>query len=959
MKKTAFHFSVVLIVFSSAVFSGTTGKIAGKVVESETGDPMIGCNILVEGSSLGAATDYDGNYYIINVPPGEYTLKAMMIGYSTTRMTQVEVAVDLTTQVDFSLATEVIKGQEITVVAEKKMINKDLTASTAVINSDDFELLPVTEISEALGMQAGYVDGHLRGGRKGEVAYWIDGVPVTDAYDGETVVDVNKNAVEEMQLISGAFNAEYGQAMSGIVNIVTKDGSNDFTGNVSLYCGDFISQHNDIFLNVNEINMFSTRNVEGSVQGSIIPEKLFYYLNGRFIHYKGIYEGQRRYRPHSLVLTYQDLSGEYQTYIVGGDPQIDSLVVFSVLGSDAANPIIFDSTYALLKAAHPNPVGDNAYVPMDWNEKLYGQAKLVFKLSPLSKIKYTYIRDNVDYQEYDRAYKYNPDGILDRNRNGTTQLLQLHHSFGSATFMTLGVTQFKKNYSHSTYPKSEWGKLVHPALNVNEAWSFNTFGTNNQIFNRTTITRTLKVDITSQLNRTNMIKGGFEIRNHDLQFSDRTLQPTTENLAIDPFFDGGLLGEVEVMPDSTIYSSSYQFKPEEYSWYIQDKIELKELIINVGFRYDYFDPKGRILTDSSDPSIYNPIRPENRYEDLNNNGIKDEGEPSVSLNDRKAYWYTTTKSKSKISPRLGVSFPFTDQGVIHFSYGHFFQIPRFEYLYQNPDFDLGQGTGNVGVIGNADLRPEKTVSGELGLQQQIGPNLTLDLTGYFRDIRDLTGTRADQISMFGGAASYSKLVNSDFAYVRGVVFSLTLLPLMGWSGNLDYTYQIARGSASDPNQAQEAIAGGNLPEVQLIPLNWDQTHTINGSVSYSSKYYGASAIGRIGSGLPYTPESVEDISTLVQNSARKPVTWNVDLRAYYTPPIFSGMTVFLRIFNLFDHLNHNEVYDDSGVADETIDILRAKNTNPTEVINSIDEWFLNATHFSNPRRVEIGVSYAF
>ncbi len=960
MKRLTGKISILLFSLMTMAVAGTTGKIAGRAIDSQTGDPLIGCNILIEGTSMGAATDFEGNYYIINVPPGNVTVRAMMIGYSTIRMTDVEVAVDLTSQVDFDMSTEAIEGQEVTVVAEKKLINKDLTASTAVISADDFDVLPVTEISEALEMQAGYVDGHLRGGRSGEVAYWIDGVPVTDVYDGGTVVDINKNAVEEMQLISGAFNAEYGQAMSGIVNIVTKDGSNEFGGNISMYSGDFVSQHNNIFLNIDDINMLSTRNIEGNIEGSIIPDKLFYYINGRYIHYKGIYEGQRRYKPHSLVAISQNPEdNSYVSYIIGSDDFIDSLIVVEVLGTDAGNAQMFDSTYTKLKNAHTDPVGDNEYVAMDWNEKVYGQLKLVYKFSPFSKIKYTIINDNVDYQEYDRAYKYNPDGILTRHRKGLTQLLQYHHSLGSATFFTLGLTRFNKTYSHATYDNDNRHLYVHSALNVNQPWSFNTFGTNNEVFNRTTITQTIKFDITSQVNKSNMVKAGIEFRNHDLDYSSINLQPTTAKIAIDPLFDGGLLGEVLEMPDSTIHSSSYQFNPTEFSFYIQDKLELDELIINMGFRYDYFDPKGRILSDPTDPSVYNPIRPENRYEDVNENGIQDPGEPVVTLDDRLSYWYKGTSSKSKISPRLGVSFPFTNTGVIHFSYGHFFQIPRFEYLYQNPDFDLGQGTGNVGVIGNADLRPEKTVSGELGLQQQIGNDFSLDITGYFRDIRDLTGTRADQITMFGGASSYSKLVNSDFAYIRGVVLSLSMRPVNGISGNIDYTYQIAKGSASDPNQAQEAIAGGNLPEVQLIPLNWDQTHTVNGSISYSTKSYGASAIGRFGSGLPYTPESVEDISSLVQNSGRKPITWNVDFRSYYTPRVLPGLTVFLRVFNLFDHLNHNTVYDDSGVADETIDILRANNTNPTEVINTIDEWFLNATHFSNPRRVEIGASYAF
>jgi len=447
---------------------------------------------------------------------------------------------------------------------------------------------------------------------------------------------------------------------------------------------------------------------------------------------------------------------------------------------------------------------------------------------------------------------------------------------------------------------------------------------------------------------------------HNLKYFNANLQPPLEKTAIDLIYDSPYLDNPIIMPDSTIHTSRYELDPTEFSFYLQDKIEFDELIINAGVRFDYFDPKGRTLADPSDPSIYNPIRPENRYRDLNENGIQDNGEPDVTIAEREEYWYEGTSPKWKISPRLGVSFPITDRGVVHFSYGHFFQIPRFELLYENPDFDLDQGTGNIGVIGNADMRPEKTVSGELGVQQQLTQNMAIDVTGYFRDIRDLAGTRADQISLFGGSATYSKLVNSDFAYVRGLVLALTMRESSGWSGNLDYTFQISKGSASDPRQAQEAAAGGALPEVQLVPLNWDQTNTLNASVSYNARNWGGSAIAQYGSGLPYTPLSLQDISALVRNSARKPAYTNVDLRSYYRLVLGShSMTFFVRIENLFDKLNHTNVYNDSGVADRTNQIQIAKDQNTTEFVNSVDEWFTNETFYSRPRRIEFGVTYEF
>ncbi|MFH1851068.1 MAG: TonB-dependent receptor [Candidatus Neomarinimicrobiota bacterium] len=978
--------AILLLTLVTQSMAETTGKVSGRAVDAATGEPLIGCNIIVEDIGLGAASDLDGNYYVINIPPGIYNLKAIMIGYTPMRLTGVEVSSGFTTDADFALPTEVLLGQEVTVVAEKPLIKRDLTASTAVVNSSDFDKLPVTEISEALELQAGYVDGHLRGGRSGEVSFWIDGVPVTDVYDGGTVVDINKSAVEEMQLISGAFNAEYGQAMSGIVNIITKDGSNDFGGSITAYSGDFYSSHDDIFMNVGYFNPLTSKNIEANIEGSIIHDKLFYYLSGRMIYYQGIYEGRDLFRPNSLFNWYTDTLDQYQYFVIGAgdeiinlDPfdfgtlgyltNIDSIVTASELlgsGFDPFNPSdpiayqeAFDSVYQHLQEVHQGSAGTDEYVPMDWNIKKYWQAKLVYKMSPFMKLKYTIINDDVTYQEYDRAYKYNPEGILTRYRHGITQLLQFHHSLGSKTFYAIGFTRFNKTYDHRTYSKNEEENYVHSIYSEELPYSFKTGGTNNNVFERETVTNTIKFDLTSQANMKHLIKTGIEYRIHELAYSNVNLQPPVDKIAIDPFWDGGLLGEPVVMDDSTIHSSSYNFSPIEFSTYIQDKIEFDELIINAGVRFDYFDPKGKILNDPSDPGIYNPIRPENRYYDLNENGIQDEGEPVVTLAQRQEYWYKDTSAKWKISPRLGVSFPFTDRGVIHFSYGHFFQIPRFELLYQNPDYDLDQGTGNVGVVGNSDLRPEKTVSGELGLQQQISNNISLDITGYFRDIRDLTGTQAEQISMFGGSSSYSRLENSDFAYIRGIVFSLSMQTRRGWSGNFDYTFQIARGSASDPEQARDAIAGGQLPEVQMIPLNWDQTHTVNLSASYAAKYFGGSTIAQFGSGLPYTPESVEDISSLVQNSARRPVTWNVDFRCYYRPPLFdNNMTIFLRVFNLLDHLNQTTVYDDSGVADKTIEINRAMKTNPPEIINTIEEWYRNETYYSNPRKIEIGVTYA-
>ena len=349
-----------------------------------------------------------------------------------------------------------------------------------------------------------------------------------------------------------------------------------------------------------------------------------------------------------------------------------------------------------------------------------------------------------------------------------------------------------------------------------------------------------------------------------------------------------------------------------------------------------------------------------QFRELDRDGIQDPGEALKSVGDRQAYWYHKASTKLQWSPRFGASFPITAGGVVHFSYGHFFQVPRFERLYENPFFKLGLGTGNQGVIGNADLEPEQTINGELGIQQQLGDDISVDLTAYLRDIRNLTGTRADEIIVFGGSKSYSKYVNSDFGFVKGIVFTLNKRFGNGFTATADYTYQVARGSASDPNEARNARIGGSLPEVQLTPLGWDQRHTLNITASYSKDHWGVSCIGQYGSGTAYTPRQSIDITTLLTNSQTKPSFLNIDLRANYEIPLDAlRLVLFSRVFNVLDTRNETNVFNDTGQADFTTDEAKARATNPSQRVNTLDQWFTYPSYYSEPRRIEFGATLEF
>ncbi|MDD8017820.1 MAG: hypothetical protein PHP42_05570, partial [Bacteroidota bacterium] len=439
-----------------------------------------------------------------------------------------------------------------------------------------------------------------------------------------------------------------------------------------------------------------------------------------------------------------------------------------------------------------------------------------------------------------------------------------------------------------------------------------------------------------------------------------TLQPVQGQTAFNPAKDNPYI-QTQILPTSAPTHNKYSHFPYAVSGYIQDKMEFKSIIVNIGVRYDYFEPNGKVLSDPSDPDIYNPIKVENRFVDTNQNGLPDPGEYVLTIADRTKYWYKKATPKAKFSPRLGVSFPITARGIVHFSYGHFFQTPRFERLYENPGFKLGLGTGNQGVIGNADLQPEQTINAELGVQQQLTDDISLDVTTYIRDIRGLTGTQGEEIIVFGGASRYSMYTNSDFGFVKGIVVTATKRFSGGVTATADYTFQIARGTASDPQQARNAIAGGAQPDIQLTPLGWDQRHTLNTTIAYSGSNWGLSAIGQFGTGTPYTPRKSPAISTLLTNSEIKPTFFNVDLRTYYQFDVDAiKFILFARVFNLFDFRNETSVFDDTGRAGFSTDETYAKNQNlSTQRVNTIDQWYAVPLNYSEPRRIEIGMNLEF
>lgn len=878
-----------LFVLSVTIFAGQTGKISGKVVDAETGEAIIGANIVIEGTFLGAAADFDGYYFINNIPPGEYRIIASAVGYQKLVIQKVVVKIDLTTPLNIKLSSQSINiDKEVVITAERPMVQKDLTSSSVTVSASDIKMMPVENINQVINLQAGVVDGHFRGGRSGEVAYLVDGVSVTDAFNGGFGIQLENSSIREMEVISGTFNAEYGQAMSGIVNIVTQDGSSKFGINASAYLGNYFTTHTDVFRNLNKFTSIKTKDFQVSLGGPTeVVDNLSYFVTARYYKEDGFLFGKR-------------------VYLVSDQ---------AAFGVD--NP--FDPTgQRLVFDTHS---GDGANVAMNPSEKMSLNAKLSYTMKQF-KFSYSYFGDDNYNRYYDHFWSWTPDGTQKHYRFSHMNSFQITHVPSQSTFQSLKFNSNYFNYKGYLYSDPYDSRYVPSTQGAPQSanYTFQQGGNQSGRYARQTLTNIIQWSISSQVSKEHKIGAGIEGRFHSIYNHGSDLIDKDENDSVfTPWYrDLGSQGNQE-----------YTKYPKEFAAYIQDKMEYDIMIINAGLRLDYFDPHSEVPADLRNPS--------------NNSDFPGAGQR------------TKTKVKYQLSPRLGVSFPITDQGIIHFSYGHFFQIPNFDNLFVNSDYLVTQSSGLSQLTGNPDLKPQKTIMYEIGLQQILFPNISLNTSIYYRDIRNLLGTEI--LNTYEGVR-YARFVNRDYGNVRGFIVTLERRFVDLFGAKLDYTYQIAEGNASDPmsnfnnNQTNPPIEANK----KVVPLNWDQRSTLNLSLTVGQP--GDWSVGMIlgyGSGFPYTESDRVSNGVRFENGGIKPATYNVDLRAEKTFDIYGvKLNTFVLIYNLLDIKNEYGVNSASGRANVDIFTYEA-----SQIIglNTIQEYLNNPTSFSSPRQIRFGMQF--
>jgi len=930
---------VIAITLSMVLLTaGQTGKIAGRVTDSGSGEPLVGCNVLISGTSSGAATDANGEYFIINLTPGSYDVEFSMIGYASYSSEGVSVNIDVTTPVDAALTTEAVELAGVSVTAERPAIENTLTSSKQIVSGDMIAGMAVTDVNDVVKTLPGVTEFngelHIRGGRSGEEMYLVDGASVTNAVFGGNAIPVNPSMVGELQLITGTFNAEYGQAMSGLFNTVLRVPTPGFHASL----GFRTSLHQD-----------------------------------HFTADKGDFQGKNVYAE-AEIMSVVDATGNYTTavegtdYTKGGYGERKTMMDFSAgFGADP-----FGAYFSLRTLDDPGRLPGIAEDLMSMqakvNYQLGGNLKLSAETMIISRNSFydpTYDAERMDagmdVWQWVMALDQYP-----RTEENTTQFgITANYVMSSSTNINVRLDMMmstqedgakssdgkfvdfvnnKQVTANSMYNGAEGPnhtKVMEHGAAANAWYSLeNVYG---HYFKSEATTTTIGVHATNQYNNRHLLKAGFDYRmynidraGHDVWYG-RTLGFTEEN----PRLQQNSFGDA---------------KPTEIAAYVQDLMEFNDMILNFGLRFDGFNAgsdKGYWATDTDDMAAdltLNPFDPSHRK---------------------------ATEMKTQISPRLGVSFPLGDDMAFRYSYGSFFARPHLYRLLNNhmAQMDGGTESGFFIYLGNANLDPKKTSKYEMGLQYSVSDNLKLDVAGYYKDISNLAasqevyavpyqddGTGHDNEAGWGTddtfeAAHYSFMVSDHYGNIRGLEMSLSQAGRSGLTGRASYTYSIARGTASEARNAGNGSLTqetGNVAAdiMTMTTLDWHRPHMLNGFVDYHMdvggmiEKAGLNMTFNIQSGLPVSARSGVGSTNL---SERAPTTTDVNLKLDATLALGSvNPTVYLLVENALNIQNVVYIADPGSYFDSQSDYHNVA-AGPTN----------NLLAYGRPMTLNIGVQLDF
>jgi outer membrane receptor protein involved in Fe transport len=965
--------AVLLLAVVGNTAAAQTGKLTGVVTDQATGAPLDGAQIFLQGTGLTTLTSSNGRYFLINVPPGTYSVLARRIGYQSIEKNNVTVQIDVSRDVSFALsAAAATQVDVINVTAEQvPLVQPGTTGSSTNLQADEIMSLPVTNIAGVLALQEGFLEipqntdivsfvstrqnaqdpVSIRGGRAGETLTLIDGVPINNFVFGGESFNITREAVEQVDAVRGGFEPQYGNALSGIVNIATKEGGSRLAGALNYQTsavGGALGNTSDELKNDNLLEGF----VSGPVPGT--NAKLRFMIAGR------------------------------------NSSAADGVFNFDADPSNPSAPRI---------GAH-QPLAQDLFT--GWRAFGYNQfrditGKLTMYIKPELKVSFTAIGYQVERLPFDFAWQLTNFTVL-KAPAVTNVEDSLSIGGGSGLSGYSDITQgsiFQKRALYSArwdHTVGRWAyKITLGRFNQSrETCNFYQGICLGKRFADVNFNEQFQAPgVTASMAGTDQFFGGEDLKTNVARFDLQGQATDHHAVQLGAFYQKHDLTYTEFrnvgVNDVAVVPAFYHDTPWDAALYIQDKIEYDFLTVKLGARYDLGQAGGTFFANPRDPTngttareVCNGTFPgvaaftsgalTGLSACTSSRALLDSATRIAQADD-----FIASKQRQQFSPRLGVSFPLSERSMVFFNFGRYSQNPLYNNLYQNTGVGTVAGD-SAGVckadavvpgttqcypiifsdiytttfVGNPNLLTEKTTSYEVGYTTEVGPNYALSVAAYSKDQYGLSGTRQagrdalgnrlfDVGSTYGTSQfGYSVIVNQDFQTVRGFEASLRRRLTNFWGFTVNYTFSQSTTNASAPDQEFQLTAQEGVPvNLAEIPSQLDLTHAFNASFNFrvgrserptgikllddAMQNLNASITARAASGLPYTPTVTfagGNAGSLARNSARAPGTFQMDLQVskdFQIANVRYGLQ--LRVANLLDNLNCRQIFPTTGRCD--------------------------------------------
>ncbi len=982
--------AVVLVglTWITASGQGTTGKIQGRVVNAETGTPIAAAQVSIEGTTLGNITNDDGFYFINEVPPGVVSVRAQSIGYQAVVISEQGIQAGQTTTLNFRLNQSAVQLDALIVTGERNpLVPRDQVSSKSIVSGAEIDALPMDNSSSIILLQPGVIDTNsgrtIRGSRPGEEAVYVDGVPVRRLRTGNVQpIDLPTNVLAQVDVVTGGIGAQYGDAQSGVVNYVTRTGGSTFGGTAAYMFDGAVKDWSNAW-NRAELSL-----------GGPIP-----WVNNMTFFVGGTADG-RLYGG-----TNQGLVNSPGWYYQDG---VDT--VFTLPRTSSVSGMVDSVQFAVPNFSRWTDGNRN---PTSQADNYDITAKLSYGLPRGGKIDLTGYRNRSQSMSIGLT---NPDsrnvGFSTENMLTLSTYFLLHQTSDSQLALDIKGS-YQSDWSRDGDVNHKWFEdHFRPVLGFN-------FSTPDFLTNVDQWPLSDKLVDVYKAGILPADSGQIYPRVRDLAGGSWAPGVTDDILRVDPYGRNGgwsyggadspswsketrkygsasidwqvnrfnrinMGGDITKTDSWTrsvgLYSgtgSATHFKPVRAGVFVQNRLDIGDVVLEGGLRYDYFQP------DAEWPRIPGFVFnvPDSLKQDFVYITAQDPSNPTGYL-DRVSYPgdcggqataadrtnadgqvvckpnFIQSERKTSWSPRLAVSFPVTATSTFRFSYSHNTQVPSVNRMITSVYSDLQGGTNTNATFGR-DVEVPRTVLFEAGYRQVFGGQTVVDVSAYSKKTANSLTYRklpfGDPVT--GGTQYLNVLTNADFSLARGVDVHLDRRFSQIADLALNYSFVNAEGTGSDVGSYVNLIArrSTNLfsltgvpveaPEV-LLPLNQSRAHNLSGTLSllFPADFHEGSAEGAIlsdlgvfttlrwGSGLPYTRlVNIGDGSTGPPtstffgvpaeqvNASRSPSTLNIDMRFVRGVRVAGKrMRLTADFRNPFHIVNTNSVYLETGTIDNAV-----------------------------------------